>query len=87
MEQNGTDFPDAEDGLTDNQLAALPFSDHAVGQGAAPPDPLVLLKTLIDAGFYMPTAHRALQYLDQCQRVALPPDRHSLLRLLLPPPS
>ena len=39
---------------------------------------------LADAGFYLPTRHRALQYLDQCLQAAALPDRDQLLRMLLP---
>ena len=58
--------------------------DHALTGGSSPPDPLVLFKALVEAGFYWPTTHGALQYLDQCRHVASLPDRHRLLWILLP---
>lgn len=58
--------------------------DHALTGGSSPPDPLVLFKALVDAGFYWPTTHGALRYLDHCQHRDSLPDRHRLLRILLP---
>ena len=59
--------------------------DHALTRGSSPPDPLVFFKTLAEAGVYLPTSQKALQYLAQCRLAASLPVRDRLLRMLLPP--
>ena len=61
--------------------------EHALGQQSETPDPLVLIKTLVEAGFHLPTTHYALLYLSDCHRAASLPDRDRLLGLLLMDPS
>ena len=58
--------------------------DRALVQGSSLPDPLDFVPSLVQAGFYLPTSHRALQYLTRCHRTALTPHRGRLLRLLVP---
>jgi hypothetical protein len=75
----------AEIGVAQVVARYLRSWEQALSRGESPPDALYLVSTLIVTGFYLPTFHSALQYLAQCQRVASPPDRGALLRILLPP--
>ena len=74
----------AEIGVAEVVNRLLRSWDEALDQGSSPPEPLAFFKALADAGFYLPTRHRALQYLDQCLQAASLPDRDQLLRMLLP---
>ena len=48
------------------------------------PDPFEFVSRIIDAGFYLPTNAKVVNYLLKCDREGKVPDRRILLQLLLP---
>ncbi len=56
----------------------------AVDQKVPPPDSLEFTKDLIVQGFYLPTATRAIQYLDGCRGGGELPEHERVVKTLLP---
>lgn len=59
---------------------------QALDGGRPPPEPIEFARTLPADGFYLPTAHRAIKYLEECHRENSMPQKRRLLSLLLPEP-
>ena len=57
--------------------------ERALREDRPLPSPLDFVRGLMAAGFYTPAGHRAISYLEECQRKGAVPDRRRLVRLLL----
>lgn len=57
---------------------------RALEDGTPPPNPIDAIGHIIRSGFYLPRSARATDYLDDCHRQGILPDRHRLLLILLP---